>query len=118
MKFVVACMLAGTSLFALPAVAADNPPRAAGPKAAVAKTQGQIRVAQACGWYVISGCFRDYDAAARRAGRIGAFVVDTSSGAYPNFRPGWFCAAFGPYDQYTAKSKSHYIKPSYIKNAC
>lgn len=77
-----------------------------------------IQLAQACGWYVISGCFRSWGPANNRAGKIGAYVVNTSDAAYPNFRPGWFCAVFGPYNKSTARSKSKYIKPSYIKNAC
>lgn len=85
------------------------------------KADEPIVVAQACGWYIISGCFKSWNAASNKARQLGAaaFVVDTSSGQYPNFRPGWFCAAFGPYnDKWTAQSKSKYIKPSYVKNGC
>ena len=80
--------------------------------------EAPIVLAQACGWYVISGCYRKWSQANTRSQKIGAYVVNTSSAAYPNFRPGYFCAVFGPYDKSTARSKSRYIKPSYIKNAC
>ena len=72
----------------------------------------------ACGYYVISGCYRSSSSARRRARRIGGYVVNTSSRAFPNFRPGYFCAVFGPYSYGTARRKSRYIKPSYVKNGC
>ena len=82
--------------------------------------------AQDCGEYVILGCFKDVQSAQARSNNLGgALVLDTSSPRYPNFSPGWFCAAQGPYAPGSAASdqtkrywQANGIPDAYIKNAC
>ncbi len=79
-----------------------------------------FKVAQACGWYVVLGCFQGYGAAERRANNIGATVVDTND--YPNFRNGWYCAVDGPHSKRRAKqlrrSWRGTVHDAYAKAAC
>lgn len=79
-----------------------------------------VRVAQACGWYVVLGCFQRYRAAQRRARDIGVIVVDTND--YPNFRNGWFCAVDGPYSRGRANQLRRNwrgtVADAYAKAAC
>lgn len=79
-----------------------------------------FKVAQACGWYVVLGCFKGYGAAERRANNIGARVVDTNE--YPNFRNGWYCAVDGPHSRRRAKqlrrSWRGTVGDAYAKAAC
>ena len=78
---------------------------------------------QNCGWYAIFHCSPDLRSAQRWVNRYGqGFVIDTSDGAYPNFRPGFFCVVNGPTSRGQALSTvddSRDIAPSgYAKNAC
>ena len=88
--------------------------------APAANANGEFQVAQACGWYVVLGCFKSWNGAQRRADRIGATVVDTNS--YPNFRNGWFCAADGPYSRSRAQQLrwdwKATVPDAYAKSAC
>ncbi len=85
-----------------------------------ASAEESYRVAQACGYYVILGCFKSYGAAANRANTIGARVVDTNN--YPNFRNGWFCAADGPHCRRRARQLRRAwrgtVHDAYYKSAC
>lgn len=79
-----------------------------------------VKMAQACGWYVVLGCFKRYRPAQRRANNIGVIVVDTNN--YPNFRNGWFCAVDGPYSKGRAnrlrRSWRGTVADAYAKSAC
>ncbi|MEM7427986.1 MAG: hypothetical protein AAF441_17980 [Pseudomonadota bacterium] len=85
-----------------------------------AQAAGEFKVAQACGWYVVLGCFKSWNSAQRRADNIGAIVVDTNE--YPNFRNGWFCAADGPYSRSRARQLrwdwKGTVPDAYAKSAC
>lgn len=85
-----------------------------------ASANDPFKVAQACGWYVVLGCYDSYRQASRQANRIGAGVVDTNN--YPNFRNGYFCAADGPYSRSRARqlrrSWRGTVRDAYAKSAC
>ncbi len=85
-----------------------------------AQANGEFKVAQACGWYVILGCYKSWNGARSRADRIGAKIVDTNN--YPNFRNGWFCAADGPHSRRRAKQLRRAwrgtVSDAYAKSAC
>lgn len=119
MKKIVQCAAAaalfGAALMT-PAVAGD------------ARETGEIRVAQACGYYIILGCSRNFRGANRTlsnlggpgvGGPAGAYVVDTNN--YPNFRNGWFCVADGPYRSAGAARSIAWreaVPDAYVKSAC
>lgn len=75
---------------------------------------------QACGYYVIMGCFRSRGPANRQRSRTGAMtVVDTNQ--YPNFRNGYYCAADGPFPTDSQISISMYrqtVSDAYVKYSC
>jgi hypothetical protein len=83
-------------------------------------------VAPACGWYAIAFCRpRANEAEVHQWNNQNARaqVIDTSSAAYPNFSPGWFCVVSGPHDKAVAASiearwKNSGYRTTYIKNAC
>lgn len=106
--FRLAAVIAATSAFA--SLAAPGTASATEP----------FKVAQACGWYVVLGCYDSYEQASRQANRIGAGVVDTNN--YPNFRNGYFCAADGPYSKSRARqlrrSWRGTVSDAYAKSAC
>ncbi len=85
-----------------------------------AAPDGSYKVAQACGWYVVLGCFQRHSAAQRRANNIGAYVIDTND--YPNFSNGWYCAVDGPHSKRKAKrlrrSWRGTVGDAYYKSAC
>jgi hypothetical protein len=84
--------------------------------------------AQACGHYVILGCFRSQGQAISRlnalggpgvGGWAGAHVVNTND--YPNFRNGWWCVADGPYasrDGAMSIAWKEAVPDAYVKNGC
>ena len=84
--------------------------------------------AQACGFYLILGCFRDANQAFERlnyiggpmaGGGAGSQVVDTNQ--YPNFSNGWYCVADGPYasrDHAMSIAWKEVIPDAYVKNGC
>lgn len=78
------------------------------------------KVAQACGYYVVLGCYNTYKKASWQANRIGAGVVDTNN--YPNFRNGYYCAADGPHSKRRAKQLRRAwrdtVSDAYYKSAC
>ena len=108
------------SFFRKAAIAAAFAVCATVSSAPAANATGEFQVAQACGWYVVLGCFKSWNAAQRRADRIGASVVDTND--YPNFRNGWFCAADGPYSRRRARQLrwdwKGTVPDAYAKSAC
>ncbi len=84
---------------------------------------GSYQVAQACGWYAISVCSRNRSGANRAANAYGGYVIDSSSEAYPNFRPGWYCAVEGPTSKGKANRRKREMRQdgagsAYIKNGC
>jgi len=84
---------------------------------------GSYQVAQACGWYAISVCSQSSKAANSAANSYGGYVLDTSSQAYPNFRPGWYCAVEGPSSKSSANRRKREMqqdgaRSAYIKNGC
>jgi hypothetical protein len=119
---------AGLALLAALQVPVGSGPRAdEAPRPRLAQTE---RVAQAarCGWYVILGCSRSPADARRRFARFsapgmgggaGIRILDTN--AYPNFTPGLFCIADGPYpNRDTAASIAwrEDVPDAYVKNGC
>ena len=96
--------------------------------ASAGSANGEFRVAQACGYYIILGCSKSQRGANRTlsnlggpgvGGPAGAFVVDTN--AYPNFRNGWFCVADGPYNSASAARSiawTEAVPDAYVKSAC
>ena len=103
-------VLAATSGFAH----AQNAPAAAKP----------IQVAQACGWYAIMHC-GNAASARNYANRTGAGrVINTTSNAYPNFQPGYYCVVQGPMDRGSALNtaaswrNAGFSPTAYAKNAC
>lgn len=89
--------------------------------------------AQACGYYIVLGCFGDRDSAVRQmtdlggpgiggagvGGSIGTQVVYTND--FPNFRNGFYCVADGPYtDQADAESIAwtEAVPDAYVKSGC
>lgn len=90
---------------------------------APARPQERETLQTACGWYAIYLCSSDKGAARLAASRLGGNVLDTNSGAYPNFQRGYFCAVFGPMGKGSAQDKADYARSAgfptaYIKNAC
>jgi hypothetical protein len=78
-------------------------------------------IAEACGWYAISACSRNYNAAQRSANSYGGSVVNTDD--FENFAGGYFCAVVGPKSksaaQITAKRmQSRGAYDAYIKYSC
>lgn len=78
-----------------------------------------IEVAQACGWYIFTGCSRSYEGALRHAGN-GLEVLRTSN--YRMLNPGWYCAAVGPYPQKPSNREvrevRRHVPDAYAKRAC
>ncbi len=81
--------------------------------------------AQGCGTYIILGCFGSHSAAEHRRASIGAqWVLHTND--YPNFAPGHYCAADGPYSSgyqedlqwYKTRTDGHKVSDAYAKAAC
>lgn len=84
--------------------------------------------AQACGYYIILGCFKNANKAFERlnyiggpgaGGGAGSNVLDTNQ--YPNFRNGWYCVGDGPFgskQQAQSIAWSEMIPDAYVKNAC
>jgi hypothetical protein len=93
-----------------------------------ATDDGSFRMAQACGHYVILGCFRALSAAQNRlaelggpgvGGGAGTRVIDTDE--YPNFSAGWFCVADGPYASKAGAMSIAWkeaVSDAYVKNGC
>ena len=84
--------------------------------------------AQACGHYVILGCFKSRNQAISRlnalggpgvGGWAGAHVVNTND--YPNFRAGWWCVADGPYATRSVAMSIAWkeaVPDAYVKKGC
>lgn len=103
------------------ASASQTPP--VGNNATAVPTTGSYQIAQACGWYAISVCSRGRGRAQNAANRFGGYVIDSSSEAYPNFQPGWYCAVEGPTSKRQARIRRREMRQdgatsSYIKNGC
>lgn len=90
-------------------------------------------MAQACGHYIVLGCFTRHADAVRHmnalggpgiggagiGGSIGTQVVHTND--FPNFRNGYFCVMDGPYrSRADAQSIawSEAVPDAYVKNGC
>jgi hypothetical protein len=77
---------------------------------------------QECGWFAIYSCSRDWREARQYAAAEGGRVIDSSSPDFPNFRPGWYCAAFGPMSHSMASARRNgmlYQYPdAYVKSSC
>jgi hypothetical protein len=86
--------------------------------------RSEFQVAQACGYYVIMGCFRNENAAWNRVNDLGGAGVATVvwTNDYPNFRNGWYCAVDGPYSKRLANSvrtdMRRFVSDAYVKNGC
>ncbi len=85
----------------------------------------RMRIAQACGWYAITSCTRSLRSAQVFARRMGTGrVIDTSSPAFPNFSPGFYCVADGPMPRHRALNAARIwrhegVAPdAYAKSAC
>ena len=81
------------------------------------------RVQNACGWYVILRCQKEYRVVQRAATRFGGYVIDTNNPDYPNFRGGWQCAVIGPKTRRAAWATVRQIRRTtglrtYAKSAC
>ena len=80
------------------------------------------RSANECGWFAIIYCSQDEQAARSVSVREGTRTIDTSSPAFPNFRKGWFCSAYGPMQKGDAQARAGRARASfptaYIKNSC
>jgi hypothetical protein len=86
---------------------------------------GEVRVAQACGWYVITNCKPSFEEAREFADKYGAgYVINTSSPDFPNFSRGFFCVVAGPTDRAAALAAAAHWRitgaapEAYAKNAC
>jgi hypothetical protein len=83
---------------------------------------GFVRKVQQCGWFAIYYCSRDWRDARAAASAEGARVVDSSSPDFPNFRPGWYCAAFGPMGYNDALATRDSLlgryRDAYAKSSC
>ena len=82
---------------------------------------GGASIAEACGWYAISACSRNYNAAQRSANAYGGNVVNTDN--FENFAGGYFCAVVGPKTQGAAqitaqRMRSRGAYDAYIKYSC
>jgi hypothetical protein len=78
-------------------------------------------VAQACGWYAISVCSRNYQGAEIASERYGGRVVDTDD--FENFAGGYFCAVVGPKTKEAAEITAYRMRSrgaydAYIKHSC
>jgi hypothetical protein len=108
--FIAACLA-----FALASV----PAGAQGPQE---PENGLVLKVQSCGWFAIYFCSRDWREARQAASDEGGRVVDSSSPEFPNFRPGWYCSAFGPmsYDEAvsTRDSLRGRYPTAYAKSSC
>jgi len=86
-------------------------------------SRGGIRMAQNCGWFAILGCFPSRGQAENWNDRIeSGYVINTTSAAYPAFRPGSYCVVNGPTSygraQYIARGWRRIIPDAYVKNSC
>ena len=111
------------SILAAAALMTSGAALASGPAPLLSHAPSLVSPVQACGFYAILGCFRTPAEAARWNGQIqGGYVINTTSQAYPNFRPGYFCVVAGPTGngqaQGIAASWRRYIPDAYVKNAC
>lgn len=98
------------------------------PFPAHASDDGSFRVAQACGWYVVLGCFQSLSAAQSRLTELGGPGVGGGAGSrvvhtdeYPNFRNGWFCVADGPYASQAGAMSIAWkeaVPDAYVKSGC
>lgn len=81
--------------------------------------EGEVQVAQACGWYIFVGCSRTYEGALRHAGN-GLDILRTSD--YRLLNPGWYCAAVGPYPRRPSNREvrdvRRHVPDAYAKRAC
>ena len=81
--------------------------------------EGEVHVAQACGWYIFVGCSRSYEGALRHAGN-GLEILRTSD--YRLLNPGWYCAAVGPYSRRPSNREvrevRRHVPDAYAKRAC
>lgn len=83
---------------------------------------GSIHKVQECGWFAIYSCSRSWRDARNAASAEGGLVLDSSSPDFPNFRPGYYCAAFGSTSRERAmsiKNRLRYSYPdAYVKSSC
>lgn len=114
-----------TRFFAAAAMAACLPfaAQAAGNTSSQSPAPGSYKVAQVCGWYAIAACHRNWRAARNSANQFGGYVIDSSNPNYPNFRPGWYCAAVGPMPKWRAQQRVEGMwadgaGSAYIKSSC
>lgn len=91
--------------------------------------EGSYEVAFAgCGWYVVLGCSRDFNAARSTMDRLGGPMAGGGAGLkvantseYPNFRNGFFCTVDGPYVSESAAQSvawNEAVPDAYVKNGC
>lgn len=88
----------------------------------------RVHAVQGCGWYIILTCQKNRGAAVASLNRLGGPGVGGQAGAnvintnnYPNFRPGWWCVADGPYGSRGAAEEIAWreaVPGAYVKSAC
>ena len=81
----------------------------------------ETAVVQACGWYAISACSRDYSDAEDAADTYGGYVVNTDD--YENFAGGYYCSVVGPKTKHAAGITARRMRQrgaydAYIKYSC
>ncbi|MCQ0989033.1 SPOR domain-containing protein [Jiella marina] len=91
---------------------------AAMPRAAEAYTSsGEYQVAAACGYYAFAGAFRSYRSAERRAGRLGARVLDIDNSDSPNAGTGLYVVGSGPMGERAAQNRARQFRRAGIGDA-
>ncbi len=114
-------MRASSGSFADPARPGHTPRTTAEPR------NENIRIAQACGWYVIYMCSRSKLEAENwsyQREAINSYTIYTNRSQYPNFTPGYYCAVDGPMDRESAVRSANQAQgygtapTAYAKSAC
>jgi hypothetical protein len=88
-------------------------------------TDSPVQLAQDCGWFAIFSCSTRAGEVQRFINRTGyGFMIDSSSSMFPNFRPGYYCAADGPMSRREAQglvndARGNGAAPTaYVKSSC
>ena len=78
---------------------------------------GEIRVAEACGYYAFAGAFGNYRAARRRANRLGAQVLELDNSDSPNAGSGLVVVGSGPMSRRAAERRASQFRREGVGDA-
>ncbi|MCB8836056.1 SPOR domain-containing protein [Aurantimonas sp. VKM B-3413] len=78
---------------------------------------GEIRVAEACGYYAFAGAFGNHRAARRRANRLGAQVLELDNSDSPSAGSGLVVVGSGPMSRRAAERRASQFRREGIGDA-